>query len=356
MGNIPFGTEPFEQSFLIDIFINLRSWNMVNMSAPILKIQNLSKSFGTNDVLKNISLDINQGEIIGLIGASGAGKTTFLNTMIGFLKPDSGDVVFRLNHLLSYKDNYLYKSVFKNQRLIKQIYGFASQTPSFYEELSTKENLEYFGLLHNLNKETIKSNVATLLNLMNLEQAKGVKAKHLSGGMERRLDIACSLIHDPDILILDEPTADLDPLLRNHIWDLVRKINKKGTTIILSSHHLSELEHLCDRIVILKDSKILASGKPEELKKQFSIEKEIILQTASRNYEQLLRLLKRSRTILSTRVEKDTVRILTKNPEKSLTTILASIKELRDELTFINVTGASLDDMFISIWKDDKKR
>ncbi len=326
--------------------------NSCSMGAPILKIQNISKSFGENKVLDKISLDIDQGEIIGFIGASGSGKTTFLNTMIGFLKPDSGDVVFRLNHLLAYKDNYLYKSVFKKQRLVKQIYGFASQTPSFYEDLSAKENLEYFGTLHNLNKETIKSNVATLLSLMDLENSSHIKAKNLSGGMERRLDIACALMHDPDILILDEPTADLDPLLRTHIWDIVKKINKKGTTIILSSHHLSELENLCDRIVIIKDSKIFATGNPTELKKQFKVEKEITVQTLPGNYDEIIKSVRKSRTVLATKVDRNTLHILTSSPEKTLTSLMSAAKDLNENLIYINVSGASLDDVFVSIWKD----
>lgn len=321
------------------------------MVAPILKIEKISKSFGDNEVLKGISLDIIKGEIIGLIGASGAGKTTFLNTIIGFLKPDEGDVLFRLNHLLPYENNYVYKSVFKRQRSMKQTYGFASQSPSFYGELTTKENLEYFGALHNLSREIIRSNVATLLNLMDLDNATHVKSKNLSGGMERRLDIACALIHDPDILILDEPTADLDPLLRSHIWDIVKKINKKGTTIILSSHHLSELESLCDRIVILKDSKIFAIGDPTELKKRFKVEKEITIQTKPGNYEDLLKKIRKSKTILATKIEKEILHILTTNPEKTLTDIVSALKELKEELIYVNVRGASLDDVFVSIWK-----
>lgn len=324
------------------------------MSDPIFRIQNVSKSFGEHQVLDNINLDVYSGEILGVIGASGAGKTTFLNTLIGFLKPDKGDVTFRLNHLLSFKSAYVYKSVYKRQQLVKKIYGFASQMPSFYEELTAAENLEYFGLLHNLDNETIESNRKTLLNLMDLERAADVQAKHLSGGMERRLDIACSLMHDPDVLILDEPTADLDPLLRSHIWELVRKINKKGTTIILSSHHLAELENLCDRIVIIKDSQIIAQGKPEDLKKKFVLEQEIVIQSKPGNYDSIIAALAK-KNVGNAILNNDTLRIYSGNPEADLFKIFSVLKSKKEKLTFIKVAGASLDDVFISIWKKGLK-
>jgi len=324
------------------------------MSNPIFRIEGVSKSFGKNLILDNISLDILSGEIIGIIGASGSGKTTLLNTIVGFLKPDSGDVKFRLNHLLSYKENYVYNSVYKRQNLVKKIYGFASQVPSFYEELTVKENLEYFGSLHNLDRETIRSNMTTLISLMGLDNAKQSKGKNLSGGMERRLDIACSLMHDPEILILDEPTADLDPLLRNQIWELLRMINKKGTTIILSSHHLTELETLCDRVAIVKDGKLLAEGKPSELKKEYNLDKEIIVQTSPGNYDEL-RIALYKKQITKITINKNMMHILTKNPEKTLLDVLLIIKKRKEKLNFIKVSGASLDDVFISLWDKKKK-
>ena len=324
------------------------------MSEPVFKVRGVSKAFNEHVVLDNIDLDIYSGEIIGIIGASGAGKTTFLNTLIGFLRPDKGDVQFRLNHLLAYKNSYIYRSVFKKQTLVKQVYGFASQVPSFYGDLTTRENLEYFGLLYNLSKDAIRSNSETLLNLMDLEDASKTLAKNLSGGMERRLDIACALMHDPDVLILDEPTADLDPMLRNHIWQLIRKINQKGTTIILSSHHLSELESLCDRVAIIKDSKLLAVGEPENIKTQFSVEKEIILQSNPGDYKKIVSHLSK-KDISKIHIANHTLHIHSSKPEHVMIEVINSLKKYKEDLTFINVTSASLDDVFISIWEDKNK-
>lgn len=324
------------------------------MSEPIFRIEHVSKGFGNHVVLDDLSLDIYAGEIIGLIGASGAGKTTFLHTLIGFLKPDKGDVLFRQDHLLSYRDSFVYRSVFKKQKMVKTVFGFASQVPSFYEELTTKENLEYFGALHNLSSDAIATNIETLLNLMDLKTASNTKAKNLSGGMERRLDIACALMHDPDVLILDEPTADLDPLLRNHIWELVRKINKKGTTVILSSHHLTELESLCHRVAIIKEGKLIALGKPEELKKKFVMKQEIVLQTVPGKYKEIVAALK-IKKITDIELKNNLIHIHTTSPEKTLSEVLNTLTKQKEKLAFIKVTSASLDDVFISIWEKDKK-
>ncbi len=318
------------------------------MSEPIFKVQNITKSFSGFTVFENIDLEIMPDEIIGIIGASGSGKTTFLNVLIGFLRPDSGDVQFRLNHLLSYKKNSIYRSVFDKTNTVKNVYGFASQVPSYYEELTVKENLDYFGSLHNLSKDAIEANSETLLALMSLQYATNIQAKNLSGGMKRRLDIACSLMHDPEVLILDEPTADLDPIHRNQIWSLIKKINAKGTTIILSSHHLNELDELCDRVVILNNKKILAIDKPENLKKKFVTKEQIVFRTENQKYDKLLKYLNGGKHHIARVSGKDFI-VDSTNVEKSLIQILEVLKKHNEELKSIKVVGVSLDDVFMSV-------
>ncbi len=314
------------------------------MKTPILSLKNITKAFGDHIVLKSINLDIYQGEILGIIGVSGSGKTTLLSTIIGFYNPDIGEILFRVKSLINNSKGEL-KSVKKYSNLFKRIYGFAPQYHSFYDQLTVQENLEYFGSLYGLDKEVIKANINDLLDFMGLSSFRNKLAKNLSGGMQRRLDIACSIIHQPEILILDEPTADLDPVLRAHILKLLRDINKKGTTIIIASHDLVEMESICDRIAILHNGRIVAVGSPEELKKKFGKDKEIILETHPGNYDSFL---KKSFNYV---VEGTRAIIKTNNPWKTLSKLLSIINKSNETIIDLEVRAEGLKEIFIDITK-----
>ncbi|MBU1201944.1 MAG: ABC transporter ATP-binding protein [Nanoarchaeota archaeon] len=323
------------------------------MTEPIFKIQNVVKRYGEHIILDNISFEIKKGEIFGIIGASGSGKTTLLQTIIGFLRPDHGDVLFRFEHLLDFQKAMTFRSVFKKQQAVKKIYGFASQTPSFYKDLTLRENLEYFGSLYNLSHDALQTNIDTLLNLMDLKHYENLLAKNLSGGMERRLDIACSLIHDPEVLVLDEPTADLDPILREHIWTLIKKINKKGTTIILASHHLTELENLCSRIAIIKDKAIVDVGSPDSIKNKYSKIQEVSIETYPGNYSKILS--KISKGLIKSHEIKGAVLVMfTDKPQKVFHELFQILENLKEEVIDMKIGRPTLDDIFVSLSKDKK--
>ena len=318
------------------------------MTEPIFKIENVVKKFGTYTILDNITFDIRKGEIFGIIGPSGSGKTTLLNVLIGFLRPDEGDVLFRFEHLLDFQKAMTFRSVFDKQKSVKRIYGFASQVPSFYENLTLRENLEYFGSLYDLSKDALKTNIETLLNLMNLKKYENMAAKNLSGGMERRLDIACALIHDPAVLLLDEPTADLDPVLREHIWTLVKKINKKGTTIILASHHLTELEDMCSRIAILKNKQLIDVASPEAIKNKYSKIQEIHLECYPGKYDKITSKLPK-KYVDKWEVQGSKLAIYSDKPQKVLHSLFDILKKAKEEIIDLKLGRASLDDVFISL-------
>lgn len=322
------------------------------MSNSVIKVKNVNKRFGKNKILEKVNFEINSGEIFGIIGLSGSGKTTLLNTLIGFLRPDVGDVVFKLEHLLNFRDSEeQYRSVFKNQIDAKNIFGFAAQSASVYSQLSSVENLDYFGRLYGLSKDVRKTNIDILLKLMNLYESRNLLAGNLSGGMLKRLDIACSLIHDPKILLLDEPTSDLDPLLRKQMWSLIKEINQKGTTIILSSHFLDELEHLCDRVGILYDATIIHTGTPSEIKNTYSKEQEIRVETVPGKYSEIIKRLKKENEegVISTVYEDNKLVIYTLNAEKNLHKILHIIEELNESLIDVSVEEQSLKEVLEKI-------
>jgi len=320
------------------------------MEYPLLKIKNLNKAYGRRTILKNINLDLMHGEILGVIGSSGSGKTTLLNAIIGFVKPDSGDILFRMKSPLG-PTHVLYAKLKDDAKAIKNLYGFASQLPSFYEKLTVKENLEYFGKLYNLDDDTIESNSETLMKLMNLENSSNVLGKNLSGGMERRLDIACAMMHNPKILILDEPTADLDPVMRNNIWNLIEKINRKGTTVILASHHLNELETLCTRIAILKEGKIIGVASAQELKETFYKDEAVKIQTYPGKYhalgEYLMNLFPNQ--IKKFSVNENELLLACPKPQEVLNEMMEAIKRKNERIIEIKIVHPSLDYIFMNI-------
>ncbi|MBW2990421.1 ABC transporter ATP-binding protein [Candidatus Woesearchaeota archaeon] len=321
--------------------------------APVLKVQHLTKRFGNNTVLKRASLDIYEGEIFGIVGASGSGKTTLLRNLISYLAPEEGDVKFRYDYFVKMKNKPskpLYASVYKQQKLAKNIFGFASQEPSFYKKLTVKENLMYFGSLYRLSKKSLESNTEILLALMDLKHAQNTLAGQLSGGMERRLDIACALIHDPEILILDEPTSDLDPLLRDHIWSLVQKINKKGTTIILASHHLSEVETFCSRIAIIKDGRIIDVASPARLKTKYAESQEIRIQTYPGSYSNIAKAIKKPGSkVFDVKIKGSELILYSDQPQIVLHDLLHTLETLKEELIDIKVSRPGLDELFLRI-------
>jgi ABC-2 type transport system ATP-binding protein len=206
--------------------------------------------------------------------------------------------------------------------------------------------------MYSLSAETIDKNIEVLLRLMELRAHSHVLAQHLSGGMKRRLDIACALIHNPPVLIMDEPTADLDPVLRTHIWEVVKRINQRGTTIILSSHHLHELDTLCSRIGILKDGKLVELDTPERLKSKYSKEQELMVESFPGNYDDVIKRLK-SDDITSIRREGTYLTIRTENPERVITSVLTGLHKAGESLLDLKLIKPNMDTVFLTIAKSE---
>ncbi|MBS3151091.1 ABC transporter ATP-binding protein [Candidatus Woesearchaeota archaeon] len=303
-----------------------------------IEVKNLSKSFGKHQVLKDVSLEIPAKKIFGIIGPSGCGKTTLLKTMIGFWDSDSGEIRYETRDLK------------KNSKFIRQIVGFATQENCVYPKLTVRENLRYFGTLSNVPKSTLLSNIEKVIKFVRLEDSGDELAENLSGGMQRRLDIACALVHNPRILILDEPTEDLDPILRKDILALIKKINQDETTVVMTSHLLHEAEQLCDIIAILHNGRLLKCGTPEELRKSFSKEDEIHLITLKRQYSKLVNGIK-SREVKKIESAGNRLVIKTTDAEKTLQKVLHQIRVHGDKIVQIDVRKPSLSEIFVNLVK-----
>lgn len=222
----------------------------------VITIKKVSKSYGKQKVLKDIDLNIREGEIFGLLGPSGAGKTTLVKQLVGLEEVSSGEV-----YLLNEKQPSL--------SLIEKI-GYMAQSDALYTELSARENLEFFVSLYNLTKTKRKERIKEVMRVVDLEDSMDKIVAQYSGGMKRRLSLAIAMLHEPVILILDEPTVGMDPILRKSIWESFNALKKTGVTIIVTTHVMDEAEK-CDRLGMIREGKLTAVGSPEELKKEADV-------------------------------------------------------------------------------------
>ena len=310
---------------------------------PIIQFFNITKIFGKNVVLDNLNLDISCGEIFGIIGRSGSGKTTLLSALIGFIKPEKGKIFFQGQNIT----NNIPDSV-------KQQIGFTAQEGSYYPRLTVRENLEYFGTLYNLSSSEIENKIPGILKLVNLDNDENKISSELSSGMQKRLDIACAIIHDPKLLILDEPTEDLDPVLRKEVLNLLRKINKeKNVTIIMTSHLLEEIEQICTHLAILHNKEILIEGTLNELKDYYSNNQEIILETYSGKYSALIKSLKQRKEV--NKVIESDGKLLVYSPEAEnvLRFIMKELESQDEKVLDLDMNKPSLSEVFESLIKEN---
>ena len=221
----------------------------------ILKTNDLTKKYGSKIAVDNLNLEIRKGEIFGLLGPNGAGKSTTMNIICDILRPTLGNV------------ELFGKDLHKNRKEILKKLGYIPQDLAIHGNLKAWENVELFTSLYGIKGEALKTAIDESLEYVGLIEKRNEYAKNFSGGMKRRLNIACALGHKPELLIFDEPTVGIDPQSRNFILNKIKQSNEEGTTIIYTSHYMEEVEAICTRIAIMDDGKIIASGTSEELKK-----------------------------------------------------------------------------------------
>lgn len=246
----------------------------------ILEMDNVLKRFGKNLALDYLSLKVKEGEVIGLLGPNGAGKTTCIKSIIGLLPIDEGDITI-----------FDMKQDGKNKEIRRNI-GFVTQDITIYEDMTAKENLEFFGSLYGLSKNELDIRIKEVAKLIGLEDRLNSRPKQFSGGMKRRLNIGCSILHHPKLLIMDEPTVGIDPQSRNYIMEFVKKTASEGTTVIYTSHYIEEVEAIADRVFIMDQGHVIASGTLPELISRIKGDSHILVDVAIPNELQRDELLK----------------------------------------------------------------
>lgn len=224
------------------------------MNDTVVKLDGLIKKYDNKAVVDGLSLEIKEGEIFGLLGPNGAGKSTTMNMICSLLKPNAGEVeLFGMN-------------IKTDRNRIKPLIGYIPQDLAIYGNLKAWENVELFTSLYGIKGQQLKDEIDRSLNFVGLSEKRDAFAKTFSGGMKRRLNIACALGHRPKLLIFDEPTVGIDPQSRNFILEKIKEVNKDGTTVIYTSHYMEEVEAICTRVAVMDNGKIVAIGTPEELK------------------------------------------------------------------------------------------
>jgi len=244
----------------------------------MITVRSVSKSFGSIKALQDVSFNIEKGEIFGILGPNGAGKSTIVNILNTLVKPDSGDVIINGVNIKGDGDT------------IRLIMGVVPQEIALYEELTAYENLMFWGGLYDISKQELKKNVNNNLEIVDLISRKDDRIKTFSGGMKRRINIACSLLHNPKILVLDEPTVGVDPQNRNHIFEVIERLNNEGMTIIYTTHYLEEAERFCDKIAIIDVGRIIVQGTLKELRHISDVKDLLTIKLADPDNETISRI------------------------------------------------------------------
>ena len=220
----------------------------------MLLARDLWKAYGAKTAVAGVSIEVGAGEVVGLLGPNGAGKSTTVAMLCGLAPPDRGEVTIGGERVGE-----------DDASPVKRRIGLVPQDISLFEDLPAIGNLELFGALYGVDKATLRSRCASALDLVGLTEHAKAKPATFSGGMKRRLNIACALVHDPDVLLLDEPTAGVDPQSRNAIFDNLETLRARGKALLYTTHYMEEAERLCDRVVIIDAGRVVASGPQDEL-------------------------------------------------------------------------------------------
>lgn len=303
----------------------------------MLEAIGLRKSFKGNIAVDDVSLYLDEGESVGLLGPNGAGKSTTISMISSLMKPNAGDV------------KYNGTSIVSNPQRIREVLGVVPQDIALYAELSAYENLQFFGRIYGLRGGKLNAKIEEVLEVVGLQERRDELVKTYSGGMKRRINIAAALMHDPKIVIMDEPTVGIDPQSRNHILNTVRYLNKeKGTTVLYTSHYMEEVEQLCNRVYIMDHGRIIASGTTEELRRILSGEDTIYIQL-DRPHDALLQELTQLEPVRQAEATENGLKLIVAKKSHILSQVVQTAERLHVQIVNFHVHTPSLEDVFLHL-------
>ncbi|MBU5266331.1 ABC transporter ATP-binding protein [Virgibacillus proomii] len=303
----------------------------------MLELVNISKKFKQNYAVRNLNMFIERGEIVGLLGPNGAGKSTAISIMSSLVEPTQGDIYFNNHRIL------------KKPKPLRKITGIVPQEIALYIDLTAEENLQFFGRIYQLKGAKLKERVNDVLQIIGLTDRRKEVVKKFSGGMKRRLNIGVALLHEPELIIMDEPTVGIDAQSRNYILETVKRLNKeKNVTVLYTSHYMEEVEYLCDRIYIMDKGNLIASGTKEEIRRILSGEKTIVIK-ANRLTELFINELKTHPLINSINVEEKQITIMVAKEVNMFADLIKLAEKASLELSSVNIKTPTLEDVFLHL-------
>ena len=302
----------------------------------LIEVKNLAKSFQENKVLRDIDFEVRRGEVLCILGPNGAGKSTTINILTAALRSDAGEIYFKGAR------------IGRHLRAYKQALGIVPQDISLYEELSAERNLRFFASLYGLHGAALNKSVNEALAFAGLDDRRHDKVKTYSGGMKRRLNIACAIAHRPELVIMDEPTVGIDPQSRNHILDSIKKLRDNGTTVIYTTHYMEEVEAISSRIIIMDHGAIIAEGTKEALKEDIENEKRYTIQIEE-NGKIAENDFFAVEGVKSVKISGNTIEITSLKGIENLDRIIALLSDRGEKIRNITSEAASLEMVFLKL-------
>lgn len=313
---------------------------MANQS-PTIIVKNLTKKFANFTAVNNINFEVHQGEIFGFLGPNGSGKTTSIRMMLGLLQPTSGSV------------KVLGIDIKNNASKIRPRVGYMSQRFSLYNDLTVMQNLRFYGAAYGLSNENLKSRIDEALEIANLKGHEEEKTKDLSGGWRQRLALSATILHRPDILFLDEPTAGVDPLSRRAFWNLLYQLIADGVTVFVTTHYMDEAEH-CHRLAFIQRGEIIAYGTPSEIKNEKT--RGDVLEIEPTDTTRAYKILKAAQTDQTIPLEEvelygTFIHLVAPDIKRHQNAVKNLLKNADIQIKYKSLIEPSLEDIFISAMK-----